>query len=94
MTRRMTVLVAGAAVAALGLTACSGGSGSGTAAGGASSGDSAKKVTSIKLVAAEYSKDHTAAFWKRSPRSTRPRPAPRWRSRSSAGTTSTSRAAR
>ena len=64
MTRRMTVLVAGAAVAALGLTACSGGSGSGTAAGGASSGDSAKKVTSIKLVAAEYSKDHTAAFWK------------------------------
>ena len=64
MTRRMTVLVAGAAVAALGLTACSGGSGSGTAAGGASSGDGAKKVTSIKLVAAEYSKDHTAAFWK------------------------------
>jgi multiple sugar transport system substrate-binding protein len=60
----MTVLVAGAAVTALGLTACSGGSGSGTAAGGATSGDSAKKVTSIKLVAAEYSKDHTAAFWK------------------------------
>jgi multiple sugar transport system substrate-binding protein len=63
MTRRMTVLVAGAAVATLGLTACSGGSGSGTAAGG-DTGGSAKKVTSIKLVAAEYSKDHTAAFWK------------------------------
>src|SRR3954466_3418506 len=63
MTRRMTVLVAGAAVATLGLTACSGGSGSGTAAGG-DTGASAKKVTSIKLVAAEYSKDHTAAFWK------------------------------
>jgi multiple sugar transport system substrate-binding protein len=63
MTRRMTVLVAGAAVATLGLTACSGGSGSGTAAGG-DTGSSAKKVTSIKLVAAEYSKDHTAAFWK------------------------------
>ena len=63
MTRRMTVLVAGAAVAALGLTACSGGSGSGTAAGGGSD-SSAKKATSIKLVAAEYSKDHTAAFWK------------------------------
>jgi len=59
----MTVLVAGAAVATLGLTACSGGSGSGTAAGG-DTGGSAKKVTSIKLVAAEYSKDHTAAFWK------------------------------
>ena len=63
MTRRMTVLVAGAAVATLGLTACSGGSGSGTAAGG-DTGSGAKKVTSIKLVAAEYSKDHTAAFWK------------------------------
>ena len=34
MTRRMTVLVAGAAVATLGLTACSGGSGSATAGGG------------------------------------------------------------
>ena len=63
MTRRMTVLVAGAAATALGLTACSGGSGSGTAAGG-DSGGGAKKVTSIKLVAAEYSKDHTGAFWK------------------------------
>jgi multiple sugar transport system substrate-binding protein len=62
MARRMTALIAGAGAAALVLSACGGGSGSGTAAGG--SGDAAKKVTSIKLVAAEYSKDHTAAFWK------------------------------
>lgn len=47
----------------LALAACSGGSGAGSAAGG-DSGDSGKKVTKIKLVAAEYSKDHTAAFWK------------------------------
>lgn len=59
MARRMTALIAGAGVTALALSACGGGSGSGTAGGG----DSAKKVTSIKLVAAEYSKDHTAAFW-------------------------------
>jgi len=61
MARRMTALIAGAGATALVLSACSGGSGSGTAAG---SGDAAKKVTSIKLVAAEYSKDNTAAFWK------------------------------
>jgi multiple sugar transport system substrate-binding protein len=47
----------GAAVVVL--SACGGGSGSKN-----SGGDSGKKVTSIKLVAAEYSKDHTAAFWK------------------------------
>jgi multiple sugar transport system substrate-binding protein len=62
MSRRMTALIAGAGVSALVLSACGGGSGSGTATDG--SGDGAKKVTSIKLVAAEYSKDHTAAFWK------------------------------
>jgi len=62
MARKMTALIAGAGAAALVLSACSGGSGSGTAGGGSSSG--AAKVTSIKLVAAEYSKDHTAAFWK------------------------------
>jgi len=56
----MTALIAGAGVTALALSACGGGSGSGTAGGGAG----AKKVTSIKLVAAEYSKDNTAAFWK------------------------------
>ncbi|WP_411282600.1 extracellular solute-binding protein [Lapillicoccus sp.] len=58
----MTGLIAGLAVTALALSACGGGSGSGTA--GGSGGDTAKKVTSIKLVAAEYSKDNTAAFWK------------------------------
>jgi multiple sugar transport system substrate-binding protein len=62
MARRMTALIAGAGATALALSACGGGSGSGTAAGG--SGDAANKVTSIKLVAAEYSKDNTAAFWK------------------------------
>jgi multiple sugar transport system substrate-binding protein len=62
MARKMTALIAGAGVTALALSACAGGSGSGDAAGG--SGGAAKKVTSIKLVAAEYSKDHTAAFWK------------------------------
>ena len=62
MARKMTALIAGAGATALVLSACSGGSGSGTAAGG--SGNGATKVTSIKLVAAEYSKDHTAAFWK------------------------------
>ena len=62
MARTRTVLVAGAGVLALALSACGGGSGSGTAGGGAT--DGAKKVTSIKLVAAEYSKDHTAKFWK------------------------------
>ena len=62
MARTRTVLIAGAGAAALVLSACSGGSGSGTAAGGP--GNGATKVTSIKLVAAEYSKDHTAAFWK------------------------------
>ena len=64
MTSRHTKAVRVAAVAlasGLALAACSGGSGAGDAAGG---GDSGKKVTKIKLVAAEYSKDHTSAFWK------------------------------
>jgi len=53
-------LVAATAVVALALTACSGGTGAGTA--GGSGGDSAP-VNKIKIVAAEYSKDNTAAFW-------------------------------
>jgi multiple sugar transport system substrate-binding protein len=58
------VRVAAVALAGgLALAACSGGSGAGSAGGGGSSA-SGKKVTKIKLVAAEYSKDHTAAFWK------------------------------
>jgi multiple sugar transport system substrate-binding protein len=46
-------------VTALGLAACGGGQGAGTADGGGSSG----KATTIKLVAAEYSKDHNKSFW-------------------------------
>jgi multiple sugar transport system substrate-binding protein len=53
-------LVALVAAAGLSITACGGGTGAGTADG---AGNSGKKVTKIKLVAAEYSKDHTAAFW-------------------------------
>jgi multiple sugar transport system substrate-binding protein len=59
MARRTTALIAGLGAAVVALSACGGGSGSKN-----SGGDSGKKVTSIKLVAAEYSKDHTAAFWK------------------------------
>ena len=53
-------LIATTAVAALALTACSGGTGAGTAGGSGGGGEPVKK---IKLVAAEYSKDNTAAFW-------------------------------
>jgi multiple sugar transport system substrate-binding protein len=53
-------LVAATAVVALALTACSGGTGAGTAGG---SGGGNAPVNKIKLVAAEYSKDNTAAFW-------------------------------
>ncbi len=45
--------------ASLALAACSGGTGASSADGGGSGG----KATTIKLVAAEYSKDHTKAFW-------------------------------
>ncbi len=61
MQRTRSAFVAGAAAAGLGLAACGGGTGGGTAASPAADG---KKVSSIKLVAAEYSKDNTAAFWK------------------------------
>jgi multiple sugar transport system substrate-binding protein len=54
MRKRATALVAAAAALALALTACSSDKGS------TGSGDAVK---SIKIVAAEYSKDHTAAFW-------------------------------
>ncbi len=48
--------------ASIALAGCSGGSGAGSAGGNSSSG-SASGPTTIKLVAAEYSKDHTKAFW-------------------------------
>lgn len=56
---RWIARLAGATVLALGLAACSGGTGADDAdsSGG---GDSAKE---IKVVIAEYSKDHTATFW-------------------------------
>lgn len=53
-------LLAVTAVAALTLTACSGGTGASTAGG---SGGGGQPVNKIKIVAAEYSKDNTAAFW-------------------------------
>ena len=61
MKRSVIALTAGLGLAALALSACGGGTGSNNASGGSSTGGSVK---SIKLVAAEYSKDHTAAFWK------------------------------
>ncbi|MFI5955193.1 extracellular solute-binding protein [Cryptosporangium sp. NPDC051539] len=56
---RWVARLAGATALALGLAACGGGSGANDAdnSGG---GDSAKE---IKVVIAEYSKDHTATFW-------------------------------
>lgn len=50
--RKLTATVAGVCALALALTGC-----------GNSEPDGSDKVTSIKLVAAEYSKEHTAAFW-------------------------------
>ncbi|MDN5797183.1 MAG: extracellular solute-binding protein [Intrasporangium sp.] len=59
-TTRYTVL-AGVAAAALALGACGGGTGAGSAGGNGGTGGA--QATTIKLVAAEYSKDHTKAFW-------------------------------
>ena len=59
MNRRSILVTAGLTGLALGLAACGGGTG---ATSNEEGGDS--KATTIKLVAAEYSKDNTAAFWK------------------------------
>lgn len=56
---KKSMIVAGVALTALGLGACGGGTGAGTAEGTQSGGE----VKTIKLVAAEYSKDNTKAFW-------------------------------
>jgi multiple sugar transport system substrate-binding protein len=56
------VVVAGLAIAGLALGACGGGTGAGTAPGG-TAGATGEEAKTIKLVAAEYSKDHTKAFW-------------------------------
>lgn len=60
---KKSVVVAGMAIAGLALGACGGGSGAGTAAGGGGGSTGGSGPTTIKLVAAEYSKDHTKAFW-------------------------------
>src|SRR5450756_182134 len=54
-TRRLGTIVAVATIATMALAACSSGSSSGTS--------SSSGVKSIKVVIADYSKDHTAAFW-------------------------------
>jgi len=59
MAWKKTAVLAGLAATALTLAACGGGTGSNSSSGG----DNGKKVTSIKLVAAQYSADHTKAFW-------------------------------
>ena len=59
---KKSVVVAGLAIAGLALGACGGGTGAGTAPGG-TAGGTAEEAKTIKLVAAEYSKDHTKAFW-------------------------------
>ena len=61
--RGRAVLLAGAGVAALALAACGGGTGAGSAGGGGSSSAGGAAAKEIKVVIAEYSKDHTAAFW-------------------------------
>ena len=62
MTRNRTSLAAAACLtAALALSACGGGTGAQSSAPSAA-GTSAGPTT-IKLVAAEYSKDNTKAFW-------------------------------
>ncbi|MDQ1720281.1 MAG: multiple sugar transport system substrate-binding protein [Pseudonocardiales bacterium] len=57
MAGRTMALVATVAATTLAVTGCGGGTGS--KSGGSKDG----KVSSIKLVAAEYSQDHTKAFW-------------------------------
>ncbi len=59
-TRRHTMLAGVAVTGALALTACGGGTGAGQADGGSGDGE---KATTITLMAAEYSKDNTKAFW-------------------------------
>ncbi|HEX2809859.1 MAG TPA: extracellular solute-binding protein, partial [Kineosporiaceae bacterium] len=63
MIRRGQVLLTVVGGLALALTACGGGTGAGNAAPSGSAGGSASAVKEIKVVIAEYSKDHTAAFW-------------------------------
>ncbi|GAB77406.1 carbohydrate ABC transporter substrate-binding protein, CUT1 family [Austwickia chelonae] len=57
MKQRLLLLTVGSLV--LTLSACGGGTGAGTASGSGAG----ERTTKIKLVAAEYSKDNTKAFW-------------------------------
>ncbi|MDQ1718263.1 MAG: multiple sugar transport system substrate-binding protein [Pseudonocardiales bacterium] len=61
MATRRTAMLAVVAAAVVALSACAGGSGSKDSA--SKSGSGSGSVKSIKLVAAEYSKDNTAKFW-------------------------------
>ncbi|RZS89982.1 carbohydrate ABC transporter substrate-binding protein (CUT1 family) [Motilibacter rhizosphaerae] len=73
MERRVVVRhtgLAGGVALALVLAACGGGTGASSSSSGSGGGASSSsgsggggKVSSITLMAAEYSKDHTAAFW-------------------------------
>jgi multiple sugar transport system substrate-binding protein len=60
MIKRLVTAAAIVGSVALALTACSGGTGASSAGG---SGGGSAPVTKIKLVAAEYSKENTEAFW-------------------------------
>jgi multiple sugar transport system substrate-binding protein len=60
---KKSVLVAGLAIAGLALGACGGGTGAGNAGGAGGGSTGGEEAKTIKLVAAEYSKDHTKAFW-------------------------------
>lgn len=62
MRVRRASTVAAMAAAAMAMTACGGGSGASSAGGDDDSGDTGSSKT-IKLVAAEYSKDNTKKFW-------------------------------
>jgi multiple sugar transport system substrate-binding protein len=59
MIKRSLAVAAALGGLSLAVTACSGGTGAGTT----QDTGSAQKVSSIKLVAAEYSKENTAPFW-------------------------------
>ena len=61
MTRATAAMVAGVGALAVTLAACGGGTGAGSAGGSGTSATAG--VKQIKVVIAEYSKDHTATFW-------------------------------
>jgi multiple sugar transport system substrate-binding protein len=58
---KKSVVVAGLAIAGVALGACGGGTGAGSTGGSTQGGG--QEATTIKLVAAEYSKENTKKFW-------------------------------